>query len=65
MIVPEPEVPTGDVGVPGEGEDPTEAQAKVIAFNQWISFIKEVSANNSVSFVELSGGTLAVIRRVA
>ena len=65
MIVPEPEVPTGDVGVPGTGEDPTEAQAKVIAFNQWISFIKGVIANHSVSFVELSGGTLAVIRRVA
>ena len=64
MIVPEPEVPTGDVGFPVAGEEPTEAQSKVIAFNQWISFIKDVSANHSVSFVELSGGTLAIIRRV-
>ena len=63
MIVPEPEVPTGDVGFPVDGEEPTEAQSKVIAFNQWISFIKDVSANHSVSFVELSGGTLAIIRR--
>tara|TARA_B100000927_G_C16470806_1_gene471450 strand:- start:57 stop:872 length:816 start_codon:yes stop_codon:yes gene_type:complete len=65
LIVPEPEVPTGDVGVPDEGQEPTEAQSKVIAFNQWISFIKRVSDNHSVSFVELSGGTLAVIRRMA
>ena len=65
MIVPEPEVPTGDVGFPVAGEEPTEAQSKVIAFNQWISFIKDVSANHSVSFVELSGGTLAIIRRVS
>ena len=64
MIVPEPEVPTGDVGFPVDGEEPTEAQSKVTAFNQWISFIKDVSANHSVSFVELSGGTLAIIRRV-
>tara|TARA_B100000902_G_scaffold324884_1_gene319253 strand:- start:317 stop:1132 length:816 start_codon:yes stop_codon:yes gene_type:complete len=63
MIVPEPEVPTGDVGTPSEGEEPTDAQIKVMAFNQWISFVKEVSVNHSVSFVELSGGTLAVIRR--
>ncbi len=65
MIVPEPEVPTGDVGSPVDGEEPTEAQSKVFAFNQWISFIKNVSENHSVSFVELSGGTLAIIRRVA
>ena len=65
LIVPEPEVPTGDVGFPEEGEKPTEAQTKVIAFNKWISFIKGVSENHSVSFVELSGGTLAVIRRMA
>tara|TARA_B100000900_G_scaffold244321_1_gene207745 strand:- start:1269 stop:2084 length:816 start_codon:yes stop_codon:yes gene_type:complete len=65
LIVPEPEVPTGDVGVPEEGSEPTIAQAKVLAFNQWISFIKNVSEHHSISFVELSGGTLAVIRRMA
>ena len=65
LIMPEPEVPTGDVGVPSEGKEPTEAQSKVIAFNQWISFIKSISEDHSVSFVELSGGTLAVVRRMA
>ncbi len=65
MIVPEPEVPTGDVGAPSPDEEPTEAQRKVISFNEWIDFIKSVSDNHSLAFVELTGGTLAVVRRAA
>lgn len=65
LIVPEPEVPTGDVGEPSPGEEPTEAQRKVAAFNEWIDFAKSVSVNHSLAFVELTGGTIAVVRRAA
>ena len=65
MIVPEPEVPTGDVGTPSVGEEPTEAQRKVASFNEWIDFIKSISDHHTLAFVELTGGTLAVIRRAA
>ena len=65
MIVPEPEVPTGDVGTPSVGEEPTEAQRKVASFNEWIDFIKSISDHHTLAFVELTGGTLAVIRLAA
>ena len=63
ILVKEPEVPTGDVGVPEEGKEPNEAQKKVESFNQWMELIKECNDNHSMAFIELSGGTLAVIRR--
>tara|TARA_B100000029_G_scaffold291457_1_gene285024 strand:+ start:38622 stop:39413 length:792 start_codon:yes stop_codon:yes gene_type:complete len=64
LLVQEPEVPTGDVGVADSPSEMTPAQKKVDSFNQWISFVKEVSENHSLGFVELTGGTLAVLRRI-
>ncbi len=63
LLVQEPEVPTGDVGVADSPSEMTPAQKKVESFNHWISFVKEVSENHSLGFVELTGGTLAVLRR--
>ena len=63
LLVQEPEVPTGDVGVSDSPSEMTPAQKKVESFNQWISFVKDVSENHSLGFVELTGGTLAVLRR--
>ena len=63
LLVQEPEVPTGDVGVADSPSEMTSAQKKVESFNQWISFVKHVSDNHSLGFVELTGGTLAVLRR--
>jgi hypothetical protein len=63
ILVKEPEVPTGDVGVPEDGQEPNAAQKKVQSFNQWMDVIRECNINHSMAFAELSGGTLAVIRR--
>ena len=63
LLVQEPEVPTGDVGVAEVGSEPTPAQRKVESFNSWIGFVKQVSESHSLGFVELAGGTLAVLRR--
>ena len=63
LLVQEPEVPTGDVGVAEVGSEPTPAQRKVESFNSWIGFVKQVSEFHSLGFVELAGGTLAVLRR--
>ncbi len=63
ILVKEPEVPTGDVGVPEDGQEPNDAQRKVESFNQWMEVIRECNQNHSMAFIELSGGTLAVIRR--
>jgi len=63
VIVKEPEVPTGDVGDVELGMDMTKAQEKVSQFNKWISSVQNFSKNNSLSFVELNGGTLAVFYR--
>lgn len=63
ILVKEPEVPTGDVGIPEDGEEPNEAQKKVESFNQWMQVIRECNTNHSMAFIELSGGTLAAIRR--
>ena len=63
LLVQEPEVPTGDVGVAESGTEPTPAQRKVESFNSWINFVKQVSESHSLGFVELAGGTLAVLRR--
>ena len=63
ILVKEPEVPTGDVGVPEDGDEPNDAQRKVESFNQWMKVIRECNENHSMAFIELSGGTLAVIRR--
>ena len=63
MLVQEPEVPTGDVGLPSSPSRMTPAQRKVESFNAWIEFVKHISENHSLGFVELTGGTLAVVRR--
>ena len=63
ILVKEPEVPTGDVGVPIEGQEPNDAQKKVESFNEWMDIIRDCNVNHSMAFAELSGGTLAVIRR--
>jgi len=63
MLVQEPEVPTGDVGQPSSSSGMTPAQRKVESFNLWIEFVKQVSENHSLGFVELTGGTLAMLRR--
>ena len=63
ILVKEPEVPTGDVGVPEDGQEPNAAQKKVQSFNEWMEVIRECNINHSMAFAELSGGTLAVIRR--
>ncbi len=63
VIVQEPEVPTGDVGDIISGKDMSKAQEKVTRFNRWISSIKEFSTYNSLGFVELTGGTLVVLRK--
>tara|TARA_B100000902_G_scaffold6159_1_gene8003 strand:- start:7447 stop:8241 length:795 start_codon:yes stop_codon:yes gene_type:complete len=65
LITLEPEVPTGDVGDPKDGQERTPAQRKVESFNRWISFIQNVDAHHSAAFLELTGGTLAVFRRSA
>ena len=62
LLVQEPEVPTGDVGVAESGTEPTPAQRKVESFNTWINFVKQVTESHSLGFVELAGGTLAVLR---
>tara|TARA_B110000967_G_C18896933_1_gene571412 strand:+ start:1709 stop:2497 length:789 start_codon:yes stop_codon:yes gene_type:complete len=63
IIIKEPEVPTGDVGELESGKEMSKAQEKVSRFNKWISAVKDFSLNNSLSFVELTGGTLVVLRR--
>ncbi len=63
MLVQEPEVPTGDVGEADISSEMTPAQRKVESFNNWIEFVKRVSETHSLGFVELTGGTLAVLRR--
>tara|TARA_B100001964_G_scaffold122953_1_gene136269 strand:- start:3797 stop:4681 length:885 start_codon:yes stop_codon:yes gene_type:complete len=65
MITLEPQVPTGDVGVPESGREPTSAQVLVASFNRWIEFVRETNTNHSAALVELTGGTLAVFRRSA
>ena len=49
--------------MPEEGQEPNEAQKKVECFNQWMEVIRDCNENHSMAFIELSGGTLAVIRR--
>jgi hypothetical protein len=63
MLVQEPEVPTGDVGEAVSSSKMTPAQRKVESFNTWIEFVKRASESHSLGFVELTGGTLAVLRR--
>ncbi|MDP6741674.1 MAG: hypothetical protein QF807_04320 [Candidatus Thalassarchaeaceae archaeon] len=63
MIVQEPKVPTGDVGVAEPGSELTLEQRLVESFNSWIDFVKQVSETHSLGFVELEGGTLAVFRK--
>jgi hypothetical protein len=63
ILIKEPEVPTGDVGTPEDGQEPNEAQKKVNSFNQWMEIIHDCNIHHSMAFAELSGGTLAVIRR--
>ena len=61
IIVQEPEVPTGDVGVSEDGQELTPAQKKVDSFNKWIKLVKYVHDDHSIGFTEVSGGTLAVL----
>ncbi len=63
IIILEPEVPTGDVGELESGKDMSKAQEKVSRFNRWISSVRSFSQDNSLGFVELTGGTLVVLRR--
>ncbi|MDP6098576.1 MAG: hypothetical protein QF831_00175 [Candidatus Thalassarchaeaceae archaeon] len=63
MIVQEPEVPTGDMGVAEPGSELTPGQRKVESFNSWMDFVKQVSETHSMGFVELESGALAVIRK--
>jgi hypothetical protein len=63
ILVTEPEVPTGEVPEVEIGENMSDAQEKVVSFNRWINFIKFVNESHTIGFVELSGATLAVIRR--
>ena len=57
ILVMEPTVPTGDVGIIGD-EAPTPAQSKVRSFNEWIELVKMANASHSIGFAEMSGGTL-------
>ena len=61
VLVQEPAVPAGDVGSPSQGERPTPAQSKVIAFNKWIELVKRVNEKHSIGFTELTGGTLVAL----
>ena len=61
VLVQEPKVPTGDVGVTSKGEEPTPAQIKVESFNQWIKLVTDVNDNHSLGFAELTGGTLVAL----
>ncbi|MDP7002583.1 MAG: hypothetical protein QF911_03305 [Candidatus Thalassarchaeaceae archaeon] len=63
VLVQEPTVPTGDVGLPEDGQNPTPAQFKVSSFNDWIGLIKKVDDSHSLGFVELTGGTLVALLR--
>ena len=63
IIVKEPEVPTGDVGEIKDDSEITPAQEKVLYFNKWIKSIRDFSVNNSMSFVELTGGSLVILRK--
>ena len=63
IIVKEPEVPTGDVGEIKDDLEITQAQEKVLYFNKWIKSIRDFSVNNSLSFVELTGGSLVILRK--
>lgn len=63
VLVQEPTVPTGDVGLQEEGQNPTPAQEKVNEFNDWIDLVKNVSKSHSIGFTELTGGTLVALIR--
>jgi hypothetical protein len=63
IIVKEPEVPSGDVGEIKDDSEITKAQEKVLYFNKWIKSIKDFSIKNSLSFVELTGGSLVILRK--
>lgn len=63
IIIKEPEVPTGDVGEINDDMEITKAQEKVLYFNKWIKAITGFSKKNSLSFIELNGGSLAILRR--
>lgn len=63
IIVKEPEVPTGDVGEIKDDSEITPAQEKVLYFNKWIKAIRDFSVNNSMSFVELTGGSLVILHK--
>ena len=61
ILTSEPEVPVDDVGdIPDSGPENPE-QARVVAFNEWTSFITEIGSTNPVGFVPLFGGTLVGI----
>jgi len=62
IIIKEPEVPTGDVGEIKDDVGITKAQEKVLYFNKWIKAIRSFSEHNSLSFVELNGGSLVILR---
>ncbi len=61
ILTSEPEVPIADVGeIPASGPGNPE-QARVVAFNEWTSFISEIGSTNPVGFIPLFGGTLVGI----
>jgi predicted O-methyltransferase YrrM len=61
ILTSEPEVPIADVGeIPASGPENPE-QARVVAFNEWTSFISEIGSTNPVGFIPLFGGTLVGI----
>ena len=64
LLTNEPEVPTGDLDVL-EGEEAKAEEAKVAAFNGWITLVKMLNETHDVGFVPMFGGTLVGIQRRA
>jgi predicted O-methyltransferase YrrM len=62
LLTNEPEVPTGDLDIL-EGEEASAEEAKVAAFNGWITLVKMLNETHDVGFVPMFGGTLVGIKR--
>ncbi|MEC7704679.1 MAG: hypothetical protein VYC11_00225 [Candidatus Thermoplasmatota archaeon] len=63
ILTSEPEVPTDDVGDIPESGPLNSEQEKVVAFNEWVRYITEISDTHTVGFVPLFEGTLVGIIR--
>ncbi len=62
LLTNEPDVPTGDLASL-EGDEASSEEAKVAAFNEWITLVKMLNDTHNIGFVPMFGGTLVGIQR--